>query len=325
MTKQRSEMIVSRAGLPAVKGEANPALAYLVSLRASGRRTQAQVLKVAAEILGFGSTLDCPWGSLTYEHVEGIKTTLGERSLSPASINKTLSALKGVARRAWRAGLMTGETYYRIKDVEGSKGTRLPAGRALSPGEVRALMAACSDGTPAGARDSSLVALGYGCGLRRSELAGLTMADVTIGDGHQATITLIGKGDRQRLAFPSDGALDALTAWLTVRGPAPGRLFWRGLRGGSVVAGQGLTAQSVFDIVNRRAAQAGIEHVGPHDLRRSFITDLLAGGADLAIAAKAAGHQSLETTRLYDRRDEQAVRQAVRSLYVPYVRPGGEV
>jgi site-specific recombinase XerD len=87
----------------------------------------------------------------------------------------------------------------------------------------------------------------------------------------------------------------------------------------SGLACQGARAlQMLRDVADWRAAQAGIEHVSPHDLRRSFVSDLLDSGVDIATVAAMAGHANIQTTARYDRRGEQAKKRAARSLHVPY-------
>jgi len=81
-----------------------------------------------------------------------------------------------------------------------------------------------------------------------------------------------------------------------------------------------MTGQAIRDMLNRRARQAGIENVTPHDLRRSFVSDLLDAGADISTVANIAGHANVQTTRRYDRRGEEAKKRAARSLHVPYMR-----
>ena len=110
----------------------------------------------------------------------------------------------------------------------------------------------------------------------------------------------------------------ALRAWLTVRGDAEGPLFYSGHKGGHLHEGQGMTPQAVRDVVVRRAKQAGVENVTPHDLRRSFVSDLLDAGADISTVAAMAGHASVQTTARYDRRGEAAKRKAAKALHVPY-------
>ena len=80
----------------------------------------------------------------------------------------------------------------------------------------------------------------------------------------------------------------------------------------------GLTAQSVYDILSKRADQAGVKKFSPHDLRRTFAGDLLDAGADLATVQKLMGHANANTTAAYDRRDAKSKRAAVDKLHVPY-------
>ena len=315
--------------LPAVNVTTNPAAVYLASLKPTGRRSQAAALRAAAELWGYtyldeqgnvhGDIEAIEWHKLTYEFVEAIRTKLSETK-APATVNKTLCAIRQTARRAWKSGLMDGETYYKIKDVDGVTGSRLPAGRAASPGELQAIMQTIGhDLTPAGARDAAIFALAYGCGLRRAELAGLELADLS-DDGDQVTVTVIGKRDKERAVYLDNGGADAVRDWLAVRGQEPGALFCSGRKGGKLNRCEPITAQAIRDIVAKRAKQADVDHLSPHDLRRSFVSDLLDSGIDIATVANMAGHQSIETTRRYDRRGEVAKQKAARSLHVPYVR-----
>ncbi len=73
-------------------------------------------------------------------------------------------------------------------------------------------------------------------------------------------------------------------------------------------------------MLTRRAADAGVKRFSPHDLRRTFVGDLLDAGADISVVAKMAGHSSVNTTARYDRRPEQAKQQAAEMLHVPYRR-----
>jgi integrase len=107
-----------------------------------------------------------------------------------------------------------------------------------------------------------------------------------------------------------------LERWLALRGPAAGPLFSRIRKGGTLVPGR-MDESSVLWILQQRARQSGVEHFSPHDLRRTYISNLLDAGADIATVQRLVGHANIATTQRYDRRGETAKRQAAERLYVP--------
>ena len=103
--------------------------------------------------------------------------------LAPATVNKTLSALRGVLREAMRLGLDERRGLRARHRGPRVKGSREPKGRALAAGEVLALFKACDPATPTGARDAALAALLYGGGLRRAEAVAIDLADYNASTG----------------------------------------------------------------------------------------------------------------------------------------------
>jgi len=201
----------------------DPVAVYLAGLAPSGRVTVARRLVAVARLLGVEPER-VPWAALRSQHVIVIRARLldGGR-LAPATVNLTLAALRGVARAAWRLGLMTAEELAQVRDVPPARGSRLPAGRSATGGELAALLAACGrDPAPAGVRDGALLAVLYGAGLRRAELAGLGRVDWVPAD---ALLRVTGKGDKQREVPLPPGAVAALADWLLVRGAWEGPLF----------------------------------------------------------------------------------------------------
>jgi site-specific recombinase XerD len=236
----------------------------------------------------------------------------------PSTANKMLAALRGVLKESWRLGYMTAEDYHRAADVPTIKAQTLPRGRALASGEISALMNTCGrDASPAGIRDAALIAVLYGAGLRRSESVGLDLADYNVETGELAIRGA--KGRKDRLGYATNGSADALKDWLVARGGDPGPLFCNINKSGRITIHR-LTDQAVLHVLKKRAVQAGVASFSPHDLRRSFISDLLDAGADISTAQQLAGHSNVQTTARYDRRGEATKRKAAELLHVPYLR-----
>src|SRR5262249_23613091 len=158
--------------------------------------------------------------------------------------------------------------------------------------------ACAADTSIAGRRDAALLAVLYGAGLRRSEAAGLTVGDYNPQTGE---LRIIGaKGNKDRLSYVTNGARAAIDAWLAARRPEPGPLFLPINKGGRV-AMRAMTDQAIYGVLVKRAQDAGIPHFSPHDLRRSFVGDLLDSGADVSMVQQLAGHANVATTLRYDR------------------------
>lgn len=298
----------------------NPALVYLASLAPTGRRTTAgRLTMVARDILGIADPQLVPWHRLRYQHVAAIRTQLQEKGYSPATVNAVLYAIRGVARAAFNLELMSADDLQRIRDVRPVRGERLPAGRALTLGELAALMDACSnDPTAAGVRDAAIIGLLYAGGLRRAEVAALRLGDY---DPTTGELLVLGKGNKQRNIYVDNGAADALADWLAVRGGLEEPLFLAINKGGRILE-KGITDQAVYNLLRKRAKEAGVRDCSCHDLRRSYISDLLDAGADISTVAKLAGHSQVQTSARYDRRGEAAKRRAVALLHLPYRRRG---
>jgi len=297
----------------------NPAASYLASLApGGGRRTMRGLLEgCAASLSGGRATVRTfPWASLRYEHMAAIRSMLADK-YAASSANTALAALRGVLKNAFLLGLIGGDDYQRARAVPPVKGSRLPSGRALEAGEVAALINAC-DSSPAGARDRAALALMFSAGLRRSEACSVTMDAFCRETG---AIRVIGKGNKERVVWLTNGARLAVDAWLQLRGDSPGPILAPVSRWQEVKAGKPMGTQSLMARLRLRCDQAGVKRCSPHDLRRSFVSGLLEAGEDLSSVQKLAGHASPVTTARYDRRGEEALRRAAASLHFPYVPP----
>ncbi|MDY7102123.1 MAG: tyrosine-type recombinase/integrase [Actinomycetota bacterium] len=245
---------------------------------------------------------------------------------TPSTARKLVSALRGVIRQAWVLGLLDGETKDRalVELEETIRGSRLPKGRQVPIGEIRAIFeAAATDQTPAGRRDAAILAL-LMAGLRRSEVAGVLVEQL---DREAWTLRVIGKGNKERLVHLAPGSIEALRAYLELRGDVPGPIVQQVTRrsrrrdsGGRLRPGTGITGQTVENVLSDLCERAHVPDIDPHDLRRTLISTML-NDTDIATVASLVGHASVTTTQRYDRRPDRARRDAMARQLVPYVSP----
>jgi integrase/recombinase XerC len=222
-----------------------------------------------------------------------------------------LSGWRGFYAWLGRAGLVSSNP---VQDVRAPKAGK-PLPKALGVDEAMKLAdyEESPDAPWFNARDSAMVELLYGSGLRVGELIGLDVVasakargwvDLQAGDAH-----VLGKGGKRRSVPVGAQALDALQQWLALRGSvlttsAPAALFIgrHGTR---------LTAQSVWQRLRRRSLQAGlVAPVHPHMLRHSFASHLLQSSSDLRAVQELLGHANISTTQVYTRLDFQHLAQA---------------
>jgi site-specific recombinase XerD len=315
------ELMDDRAYLIAARNvppDQHPAAVYLGRLAVGSRRTMRQSLDAIASELTAGRcdamTLD--WSAVRYQHSAAVRAALAEKH-APATVNKMLSALRGVLKECWRLGLTAAEEYHRAADLPAVRGTSLLQGRALSMGELRTLFTACSaDDRPAGVRDAAILAVLYGAGLRRSELVALSLSDYRADAGEIRVRR--GKGRKARVCHAPKGCSVALNRWLEVRGSEKGPLFCPINKAGKLTIRE-MTDQAILYILEKRGTSNAVDHFSPHDLRRTYISDLLDAGADISTVQQMAGHANVQTTARYDRRGETTKRKAAELLHVPVV------
>ncbi len=317
-----SALVPTRSGPPGMAGEsrdlAEPARLYLASLAPSGRRSQAAALEriarfVSNDQLGWR---ELPWGRLGYREAAAVVDWLKATYASPATANTYRAALRGVARECWRLGLIDAEQHARIRDLPPITGSREPRGRALTSEERRRLIDQLErEGTLAAVRDIALIGVLYSSGgVRVSEAVALRLEDW---NPRERSLTLVGKGNKERSVWLPDDAAADLERWLRARGSAPGFLMPPIASDRvTVLHHRPLSASTVRALCGRLARRVGIEHFTPHDFRRSSISDLIDDSGDLALVARIAGHAQTPTTAKYDRRPEAAMRRAARRLSV---------
>ena len=172
-------------------------------------------------------------------------------------------------------------------------GTYLPA--VLSVEEVGRLIDAAGSSETSGVRDRAILETMYGLGLRVSETVSLKISSIFFEDGY---VSVIGKGNKQRIVPLGDLAAEALQDYLAVRPQAAER------NSDDIVFlnrfGKGMSRVAVFKLLKSCAVKAGItKEISPHTLRHSFATHLIENGADLRAVQEMLGHESILTTEIY--------------------------
>lgn len=298
----------------------HPVVTYLAQLVPASQKGMLHWLNAIALMIS-KETQDAQafdWGSLRYSHCIVIRNQLVKKvdadEYAPATANLILSALKGVLKECWRLQLMTAEDYQRAIDFKQIKFTAIPAGRSLSESEVNALWQVCMiDPTSIGVRDVALLAI-LRTGVRRDEVTNLDLKDLDRETG--ALKIRWGKGRKSRITYVAPGSLEHIERWLKLRGMKSGPLLLPFRKGGKVEFRR-ISAQTVWDILAKRGAEARLEYFTPHDLRRTFVTDLYEAGVDTPTIQGLVGHANPSTTMAYDRRGEETKRKAVERLYIP--------
>jgi site-specific recombinase XerD len=232
---------------------------------------------------------------------------LGKRDLSPRSVNRVLSCLRGFYRWLLRSGRATTHPFSAIRSLKTPR--RLPV--FLFEKEVRALLEGRPGFQPA--RDRLLFETLYSTGCRVSELCGLDLDDVR----NKTRFAVTGKGSKTRWVFLTPSAKAALEAYLPERQSRldanqdgdPKALFLNS-------QGKRLGVRGVQKIVGRAAKLAGLtKTTTPHTLRHTFATHLSAEGMDVRVVQELLGHSRLETTQVYTHLSLDRLKDVVRGAH----------
>jgi hypothetical protein len=147
-------------------------------------------------------------------------------------------------------------------------------------------------------RDYAMLAMLFGCGFRRSELVGLELDDIQMRQGHWAVVDLLGKGGHIRTVPIPAWVKAALDQWTRAAGVSEGKIFRAVARLGKVW-GNGLSQNVVWYVVRTCCQKAGLEHIAPHDLRRTCAKLCHDRGGELEQIQFLLGHASVQTTERY--------------------------
>jgi integrase len=206
--------------------------------------------------------------------------------------------VRRLAHEAADSGLLSPELAAGISRVKGVKQLGFRSGNWLSPEESSEVLKRAGGDSMRAKRDYAMLALLFGCGFRRSELVGLEMDEIQIRQGHWAVVDLIGKGGHIRTVPIPKWAKAALDQWTAAAGVTEGKIFRAVARTGKVW-GKGISQNVVWYVVKTCCERAGLEHIAPHDLRRTCAKLCHSNGGEIEQIQFLLGHASIQTTERY--------------------------
>jgi len=147
-------------------------------------------------------------------------------------------------------------------------------------------------------RDYAMIAVLLDCGLRRAEVAGLTVEDLQQREEHWGIADLVGKGGHVRTVPVPTWVKLAVDNWLTVAGISTGPVF-RAINKASRIATGCFSPKVIWGVVKEGSARCSLDHVAPHDLRRTCARLCHEAGGELEQIQFLLGHVSVQTTERY--------------------------
>jgi integrase/recombinase XerD len=191
----------------------------------------------------------------------------------------------------------------------------------LNEAEIDTVLAACDQTTRTGRRDHALLLLAVQTGLRISELAGLTRADVHLGAG--ANVACHGKGRKDRITPLTSGTITVLRDWLNEQHGDPNEPLFTTLRGAK------LSRDAIEHRIAHYASTAAIaclslhgKTITAHVLRHTCAMRLLHAGVDTSVIALWLGHESVDTTQIYLHADLELKEKALARTKPPNSQAG---
>ena len=226
---------------------------------------------------------------LTKNEITRYLNALYDCRLSPATINRRLSAIKKFYR--FSRGVKSG-----LENIRGPRlSRRLPV--VLSVAEVQKVLSMPDKNDIYQARDTAILELLYASGMRISELIEI---DLSAYVPEISFIMVTGKGNKERLTPMGKFAIEAVNLYLHKFRPVLAENKKKCNRLFITRRGQGFSRSGMWKLIRGYILKTGIDKkVTPHTFRHSFATHMLEGGADLRVVQELLGHVSINTTQIY--------------------------
>lgn len=236
----------------------------------------------------------------THQQIRRYLGSLDMQGLSRKTSNRQLSSLKGFYQ--WLM-ISHGHTSNPAAVLQGAKQPKILP-KTITHQDMERLLSVYASpeqmkkDAPVALRNQAVLELLYACGLRVSEVEGLTLSRLSLDQG---LVSVVGKGNKERRVPIYDKAADALRRYLAEARPLlaaaakrPSDACFLSTRGNP------LNTSAIRSIFKQALEIAGLDPaLSPHAMRHSFASDLLVGGADLRSVQELLGHSSLSTTQIY--------------------------
>ena len=229
--------------------------------------------------------------------VQGYRSHLESEGKTASTINQRLAPIRKLAEETAASGWFALPVAADVRSVKGVKQRGTRTGNWLTAEEAERLLAAPNRSLLAGKRDSALLSLFVGAGLRREELAQLKQSDIQRRNGRWCIVDIEGKGKRIRTVAIPGWVKSAVEEWLAAVPVGMELVLGKVNKGGRFV-GEGLSAAAIYAIVLAYAKQIDVP-IRPHDLRRTYGRLAHEGGARLEQIQISFGHASVLTTEKY--------------------------
>lgn len=305
---------------------------------------------IQSQLITIGRILDWPDSQIP-ERIQKIdyfsalncRSIMIARGYSARSINRSMIALKGLLKVSVLLGNIDQTQLLQVQSIPNLKQNE-HKGSPLTSEQVNLLFSQLNQAkSELEIRNAAIATLFLATGLRRSELVSLKFSDYNRED--KTVFVAKGKGNKSRTAFLPSWCCDYLNHWIEIRGTQNGYLFcnlkcisgtnitvdiginqknlnypttFKGLnlipRNQNLGKKSPLDGSTAYRIIKDMTSQIGLLDVSPHDFRRTFITRLLELNVDLNTVRQMAGHASISTTTLYDKRDKRFMQQAANRL-----------
>jgi integrase len=226
------------------------------------------------------------------------RSFLESLTLSAATINLHLSAIRRLADEAAETSMLSPELAIGIRRVKGVKRLGRRIGNWLSGDQAQDLLNSIPQSTLRGRRDAAMIGPLLGCGLRRSEAVALRLDQIQLREGHWVVADLYGKSGRLRTVPIPGWCKTLIDRWLRTSEVTEGLVFRRIWRNKTELSRE-VAPDVVWTAVKRYAKQIGVDHLAPHDLRRSCARLCHSAGGELEQIQFLLGHASVQTTERY--------------------------